>query len=173
MRALRARCRRGCSLWVKGGGRVLPGLERRRAAEAELFMSETPPQAGRGVTGAPKSVAIDRRIGGAGAVIGGATAVAVAGMLPTWIAVAIIAAAGLGLAAWAYLDGAGPRSGGGVMLPVAMAAQLALGLVQGPLGKILEAYVVRRRAAAQARRRDRDSRRWPISPAAPSWGPAW
>jgi lysozyme len=32
-------------LWVKAGGRVLPGLEKRRAAEAALFMSavEAPP----------------------------------------------------------------------------------------------------------------------------------
>ena len=39
------------------------------------------------------------------------------------------------------------------MLPVAMAAQLALGLVQGPLGKILDAYVsdveLRRKLAAE------------------------
>ena len=27
-------------LWVKAGGRVLPGLEKRRAAEAALFMSD-------------------------------------------------------------------------------------------------------------------------------------
>ena len=31
---------RRLQLWIKGGGRVLPGLVKRRAAEAELFMSE-------------------------------------------------------------------------------------------------------------------------------------
>lgn len=35
------------ALWVKAGGRVLPGLERRRAAEAALFMSQpVAPEAG-------------------------------------------------------------------------------------------------------------------------------
>ena len=38
------------------------GLERRRAAEAELFMSETPPQAGRGMTGVPKSLRLDSMV---------------------------------------------------------------------------------------------------------------
>lgn len=32
---------RRLQLWVKGGGRVLPGLVKRRAAEADLFMSES------------------------------------------------------------------------------------------------------------------------------------
>jgi lysozyme len=39
-------------LWVKAGGRVLPGLERRRAAEAALFMSAVeaaPPPARAGI----------------------------------------------------------------------------------------------------------------------------
>lgn len=78
-------------LWVKAGGRVLPGLERRRAAEAELFLSDTPPQAGRGVTGAPKRVGIERGLGPAGAVVGGGAAVAAAGVLPDWAILLLLA----------------------------------------------------------------------------------
>ncbi|MCA3555315.1 lysozyme [Aestuariivirga sp.] len=88
-------------LWVKGGGRVLPGLERRRAAEAELFMSETAPQAGRGATGAPKSVETGRQLRHAGAVVGGtAVAVSAAHALPVWVSVAVLVV--LVLAAGAY-----------------------------------------------------------------------
>lgn len=35
---------RRLQLWVKAGGRVLPGLVKRRAAEAELFMSASVPE---------------------------------------------------------------------------------------------------------------------------------
>lgn len=88
-------------LWVKAGGRVLQGLERRRAAEAELFMSDTPPQAGRGVTGAPGSVAAERDLGRAGAVLGGGAAAAgAAGVLPDWAVVAIVLVVVLGVALW-------------------------------------------------------------------------
>lgn len=88
-------------LWVKAGGRVLPGLERRRAAEAELFLSETPPQAGRGVTGVPKSVEIERRLRHAGAVVGGtAVAVSLAHALPGWVSVVVFVV--ILLAAGAY-----------------------------------------------------------------------
>lgn len=89
-------------LWVKAGGRVLPGLERRRAAEAELFMSETEAQAGRGVTGMPRSVEREAQIGKAGAVVGGAAAAAgLASALPGWAILALIVLAALGVAAWA------------------------------------------------------------------------
>ncbi len=37
---------RRLGLWVKGGGRVLPGLVKRRAAEAELFISGGPASLG-------------------------------------------------------------------------------------------------------------------------------
>ncbi len=93
-------------LWVKGGGKVLPGLERRRAAEAELFMSETPPQAGRDMTGVPKSIERDRRIGHAGAVVGGAAvAASLASALPGWvfvtlIVVVLLAVAGIASCRW-------------------------------------------------------------------------
>ena len=91
-------------LWVKGGGRVLPGLERRRAAEAELFLSETPAQAGRGVAGTPKSVEIDHNLGKAGAVVGGvAAATSIAHVLPGWLLLAGAVAALLGVALWASL----------------------------------------------------------------------
>lgn len=89
-------------LWVKAGGRVLPGLERRRAAEAELFLSETAPQAGRGVTGTPKSLEIDRQLRHAGAVAGGAAvAVSAAHALPVWVSVAAIVILVLAAGAWA------------------------------------------------------------------------
>ena len=130
-------------LWVKGGGRVLPGLERRRAAEAEMFMSETPPQAGRGATGVPKSVGIDRHLGQAGAVLGGAAAVTGAAQaLPPWVLVVMLVVVLLAVAGFGSLPlaPAGDREGG-VMFPVAVAAQLALGLVQGPLTKILDGYI--------------------------------
>ena len=92
-------------LWVKGGGRVLPGLERRRAAEAELFMCDMPPQAGRGITGAPKSVAIERQAGRAGAVVGGAAVAAgVASALPTWLLISLVVALGVCVAAWVCLS---------------------------------------------------------------------
>lgn len=91
-------------LWVKAGGRVLPGLERRRAAEAELFMSETPPAAGRGTAGAPRSIAVERELGRAGAVLGGGAATAAAtGLLPGWLAVLLLTALLAGLAAWLLL----------------------------------------------------------------------
>jgi lysozyme len=80
-------------LWVKAGGHVLQGLERRRAAEAELFLSDTPPQAGRGVTGVPKSVAVESELGRAGAVLGGGAAAAgAAGVLPDWALVLLLVA---------------------------------------------------------------------------------
>jgi lysozyme len=89
-------------LWVKGGGRVLPGLERRRAAEAELFMSELPPQAGRGVTGVPKSVELERQARRAGAVVGGAAvAVSAAHALPGWVSVLVLVAMLLAVAGYA------------------------------------------------------------------------
>lgn len=85
-------------LWVKAGGRVLPGLERRRAAEAELFLSDTPPAAGRGMTGAPKSVAPARNLGRAGAVLGGGAAAAgAAGALPDWAVLLLVIAAVAGV----------------------------------------------------------------------------
>ncbi|MEY3081277.1 MAG: hypothetical protein RJA94_1262 [Pseudomonadota bacterium] len=86
-------------LWVKAGGRVLQGLERRRAAEAELFLSDTPPRAGRGVTGAPRSVAVERELGRAGAVLGGGAAAAgAAGVLPDWmVLLLVILVTGVGL----------------------------------------------------------------------------
>lgn len=88
-------------LWVKAGGKVLPGLERRRAAEAELFMSETPPQAGRGVTGRPRSLETERQLRHAGAVLGGtAAAVTAAHALPLWVSVAALVV--ILLAAGAY-----------------------------------------------------------------------
>lgn len=77
-------------LWVKAGGRVLPGLERRRAAEAELFLSDTPPEAGRGVTGAPTRMGTARELG-AGAAVGGGATVAAAGVLPDWAIVLLLA----------------------------------------------------------------------------------
>ena len=99
-------------LWVKGGGRVLPGLERRRAAEAELFMSETPPQAGRGVTGVPKSVETDRQLGRAGAVVGGAVVVAgAAHALPQWVLVAMIVVMLLAVAGFASYRWRRPAAG--------------------------------------------------------------
>lgn len=88
-------------LWVKAGGRVLPGLERRRAAEAELFMAETPPEASRGVTGVPKSIELERHIRHAGAVVGGtAVAVSAAHAVPVWFSTAVLVV--LLLAAGAY-----------------------------------------------------------------------
>ena len=89
-------------LWVKGGGRVLPGLERRRAAEAELFMSETPPQAGRGVTGVPKSVEVEQHARHVGAVVGGAAvAVSAAHALPGWVSVLVLVVVLLAVAGFA------------------------------------------------------------------------
>lgn len=89
-------------LWVKGGGRVLPGLERRRAAEAEIFMSDVRAEAGRGLTGAPKSVEADHRLGKAGAVVGGAAVVAGAtGLLHGWVVAAVLLALLLAVVAFA------------------------------------------------------------------------
>lgn len=88
-------------LWVKAGGRVLPGLERRRAAEAELFMSDVEPQAGRGATGVPKSVETEDRLRRAGSVAGGVVAAAgVASLLPAWVLLAGLAVSALAVAAW-------------------------------------------------------------------------
>ena len=99
-------------LWVKAGGRVLPGLERRRAAEAEMFMSDTPPQAGRGVTGAPKSVEIDRHLGTAGAVLGGAVAVTgAAHALPPWVLVMSLVVVLLAVAGFASYRWRRPATG--------------------------------------------------------------
>lgn len=99
-------------LWVKAGGRVLPGLERRRAAEAELFLSETPPQAGRGATGAPKSVEAGRRLRHAGAVVGGtAVAVSAAHALPVWVSVAVLVAVVLAAGAYASWRWRRPAAG--------------------------------------------------------------
>lgn len=87
--------------WVKAGGRVLPGLERRRAAEAELFMSDVAPQAGRGATGVPKSVETEDRLRRAGAVAGGVAAAAgVASLLPPWVLLAGLAVVALAAAAF-------------------------------------------------------------------------
>ncbi len=99
-------------LWVKGGGRVLPGLERRRAAEAEMFMSDIAPQAGRGMTGAPKSVEADRNIRHAGAVVGGtAAAVTVAHALPVWVSVVVLVTVLLALGAYASWRWRRPTTG--------------------------------------------------------------
>jgi len=99
-------------LWVKGGGRVLPGLERRRAAEAEMFMSDVAPQAGRGMTGAPKSVEADRNIHHAGAVVGGtAAAVTVAHALPAWVSVVVLVTVLLALGAYASWRWRRPATG--------------------------------------------------------------
>ncbi|MEI7598958.1 MAG: lysozyme [Aestuariivirga sp.] len=99
-------------LWVKGGGRVLPGLERRRAAEAELFMSEMPPQAGRDVTGVPKSVETDRQLGRAGAVVGGAGVLAgAASALPGWVFVTLIVVVLLAVAGFAAYRWRRPATG--------------------------------------------------------------
>ena len=98
-------------LWVKGGGRVLPGLQRRRAAEAELFMSEAPPNAGRGATGAPASIEAERRMRTAGAVAGGvAIAAGAAQVLPAWVGVAAVVAL-LAVAACAAWRWRRPRTG--------------------------------------------------------------
>lgn len=75
-------------LWVKAKGRVLPGLERRRAAEAELFLSDAPPVAGRGDTGAPKPAIAVPPLGGA--VAGGAAAAAAASLLPGWAVLGLV-----------------------------------------------------------------------------------
>ena len=81
---------------------MLPGLERRRAAEAELFMSETPPQAGRGVTGVPKSVEIEQHARHVGAVVGGAAvAVSAAHALPGWVSVLVLVVVLLAVAGFA------------------------------------------------------------------------
>lgn len=99
-------------LWVKAHGKVLPGLERRRAAEAELFMSETPPQAGRGMTGVPKSVETDRHVRHAGAVVGGTVAaITAAHALPGWVSVAVLATILLALGAWASWAWRRPATG--------------------------------------------------------------
>ena len=78
-------------LWVKAKGRVLPGLERRRAAEVELFMSDAPPRAGRAEAGVPKSTAQDGHKTAAGAAAGaGAVVVAASGSVPDWVIVAAL-----------------------------------------------------------------------------------
>ena len=99
-------------LWVKAGGRVLPGLERRRAAEAELFMTEMPAQAGRGVTGVPRSVEVERQLRHAGSVVGGAAvAVSAAHALPGWVGVAVLAAVLMAAGAYAAWRWRRPAAG--------------------------------------------------------------
>lgn len=50
---------RRLQMWVKGGGRVLPGLVKRRAAEADLFMTASAGSIGTGIaeTGQPEVTA--------------------------------------------------------------------------------------------------------------------
>lgn len=83
-------------LWVKGGGKVLPGLARRRAAEAELFLSDVPARAGRSEAGRPQSTKLDPHRKAAGAVTGAGAVLAASNALPPWVLVLI---ALLGLAA--------------------------------------------------------------------------
>lgn len=84
-------------LWVKANGRVLPGLVRRRAAEAELFLSDVSPEAGRGATGVPKPAIAVPPLGGA--VAGGAAAAAAATLLPGWAVLALVVVPLLAVAA--------------------------------------------------------------------------
>lgn len=83
-------------LWVKGGGRVLPGLERRRAAEAELFLSETAPEAGR-AEGAPGSVAPDRRLRAAGLAV---LLASLLGAVSPWLLLGVLVPGAVGVAVW-------------------------------------------------------------------------
>lgn len=102
-------------LWVKGAGRVLPGLERRRAAEAELFMSDAMPRAGRAEVGVPTSVEPERRVREAGGLAGLLVVIAgAAGILPAWLLLSILLVALAGIAAWVQFSRHAPAVAEGV-----------------------------------------------------------
>ena len=96
---------RRLQLWIKAGGKVLPGLVRRRAAEAEMFIGEG--EASAAASGASISVQSGKQIGqsttaGAAATAAAAgTAVTVAaakggavGWITAWLLILVIVAAG-------------------------------------------------------------------------------
>ena len=87
-------------LWVKAGGRVLPGLENRRAAEARLFMSDTPRRSGKHLAA-----------GAAAAAAAAAAATASSGW-PVWMAVLLPAVLGAVLI-WFWLRRRKAQGGGG------------------------------------------------------------
>ena len=74
--------------------------------------SEMPPQAGRDVTGVPKSVETDRQLGRAGAVVGGAGVLAgAASALPGWVFVTLIVVVLLAVAGFAAYRWRRPATG--------------------------------------------------------------
>lgn len=85
-------------LWVKAGGKVLPGLEKRRAAEARLFMSDVTPS---------RSIALPEAEGRRHEAAGGLAALAALlaaglGGAPWWV-LSGLALAGAAIAGWLWL----------------------------------------------------------------------
>ena len=99
---------RRLQLWVKSRGKVLPGLVKRRAAEAALFMSDfsVTPDAGLADTGRPEptdgkppmqsTTVISGIVAGVAAVLSGGVGAA-SGASPV---ILVLAAAGVAAALW-------------------------------------------------------------------------
>jgi lysozyme len=94
---------RRLNLWIKAGGRVLPGLVKRRAAEAALFMSENHDASRQTVTPMPGKPVHESRT------IWSAAAVMLLSVVQTWLSlslklatIALVLAIALGLGLIVY-----------------------------------------------------------------------